>query len=394
MYYNEKDLRNAMNTEAYRDSNHPDHEKVTRLVKQGYDNLYPDDDRNEHPEKYYVWRTVGDNRVRSSHAQREGEVFAWDNPPEGGHPGQDYNCRCRAEPYEPPEDYYWEEKEADIGWQIKNQVKHVDDSPFADDKRIEQGKTDNDKKKEEENNYEEYEEDDYEDSYDEDDKFELFNVKEDITILGVLDKLVQSLLPVSTAHVDTLNEKNAFTELLKDKGKPLVKDKNKILKEIIQENSFIGHHNIDEKRHIVFDGKNLKLIENDVVINSIPAVSGKNGFQDSSSQKMKNKGPIPEGVYLVKQKQLQSIKDISSYDRLKGKFGFGTWPWLETAWGESRVWLLPANETNTYGRTGFSIHGGSFPVSIGCIDLTKRINDFKDWFTSGNKDVILNVDYK
>ena len=26
-------------------------------------------------------------------------MFSWDNPPAGGHPGTDYNCRCRAEPY-------------------------------------------------------------------------------------------------------------------------------------------------------------------------------------------------------------------------------------------------------------------------------------------------------
>ena len=28
-------------------------------------------------------------------------VFNWHVPPEGGHPGEDYNCRCWAEPYEP-----------------------------------------------------------------------------------------------------------------------------------------------------------------------------------------------------------------------------------------------------------------------------------------------------
>lgn len=45
----------------------------------------------------YIWRTTGDNKVRSSHAERDGKVFSWDLPPEGGHPGEDYNCRCRAE---------------------------------------------------------------------------------------------------------------------------------------------------------------------------------------------------------------------------------------------------------------------------------------------------------
>lgn len=33
------------------------------------------------------------------------------------------------------------------------------------------------------------------------------------------------------------------------------------------------------------------------------------------------------------------------------------------SWGESRVWLEPAKETNLYGCSGFSIHGGAVPGS-------------------------------
>lgn len=46
----------------------------------------------------YTWRTARDERVRPVHADREGEIFSWDDPPEGGAVGQDYNCRCVAEP--------------------------------------------------------------------------------------------------------------------------------------------------------------------------------------------------------------------------------------------------------------------------------------------------------
>lgn len=46
----------------------------------------------------YVWNTVRDNRVREEHAQRHGETYAWDEPPEDGHPGEAINCRCFAEP--------------------------------------------------------------------------------------------------------------------------------------------------------------------------------------------------------------------------------------------------------------------------------------------------------
>lgn len=47
----------------------------------------------------YVWRTVGDERVRDSHREKEGKKFSWDDPPaDTGHPGEDYQCRCYAEP--------------------------------------------------------------------------------------------------------------------------------------------------------------------------------------------------------------------------------------------------------------------------------------------------------
>lgn len=50
---------------------------------------------------HYIWRTRGDGRVRSSHAENDGKVFAWDNSPPTGHPGEAPGCRCTAEPYTP-----------------------------------------------------------------------------------------------------------------------------------------------------------------------------------------------------------------------------------------------------------------------------------------------------
>lgn len=47
----------------------------------------------------YTWRTVGDDRVRDTHVANDGKVFDWDDPPsQTGHPGDDINCRCWAEP--------------------------------------------------------------------------------------------------------------------------------------------------------------------------------------------------------------------------------------------------------------------------------------------------------
>lgn len=57
----------------------------------------------------YRWRTMRDLRVTGrpgglypdahpSHWAREGKIYSWDDPPEGGHPKQRVRCRCYAEP--------------------------------------------------------------------------------------------------------------------------------------------------------------------------------------------------------------------------------------------------------------------------------------------------------
>jgi SPP1 gp7 family putative phage head morphogenesis protein len=54
----------------------------------------------------YIWRTSRDERVRESHRELEGTEHRWDDPPttsEGRtvHPGEDFQCRCTAEPVIP-----------------------------------------------------------------------------------------------------------------------------------------------------------------------------------------------------------------------------------------------------------------------------------------------------
>lgn len=39
--------------------------------------------------------------MRDSHTDYDDQVFRWDEPPAGGHPGQAHNCRCYAEPVAP-----------------------------------------------------------------------------------------------------------------------------------------------------------------------------------------------------------------------------------------------------------------------------------------------------
>lgn len=66
----------------------------------------------------YIWRTTGDNRVRgktnpqpgkANHYALKDRYFKWDTPPDIGdgrtlHPGEDYLCRCYAEPAFDPGD--------------------------------------------------------------------------------------------------------------------------------------------------------------------------------------------------------------------------------------------------------------------------------------------------
>jgi SPP1 gp7 family putative phage head morphogenesis protein len=49
----------------------------------------------------YIWRSQDDAKVRDSHAEYDDQVFRWDDPPAGGHPGEAYHCRCYAEPIAP-----------------------------------------------------------------------------------------------------------------------------------------------------------------------------------------------------------------------------------------------------------------------------------------------------
>lgn len=54
----------------------------------------------------YIWRSQDDSRVRNLHAEHDDRVFDWDDPPEGGHPGEAPGCRCHAQPFLPDEPEY------------------------------------------------------------------------------------------------------------------------------------------------------------------------------------------------------------------------------------------------------------------------------------------------
>jgi len=48
---------------------------------------------------HFVWNTVGDDRVRDSHDDIDGQTFSWaEGAPGGIRPGSEINCRCSATP--------------------------------------------------------------------------------------------------------------------------------------------------------------------------------------------------------------------------------------------------------------------------------------------------------
>ncbi len=53
-------------------------------------------------EKYFIWRTKMDGKVRAEHVKFEGKIYRKDKPPTSYMPGTSHNCRCTAEPVPDP----------------------------------------------------------------------------------------------------------------------------------------------------------------------------------------------------------------------------------------------------------------------------------------------------
>ena len=119
-------------------------------------------------------------------------------------------------------------------------------------------------------------------------------------------------------------------------------------------------------------------MDNGSAVFSAPAVSGRplaDGSFDYSvaRQKMGSTGPIPAGNYNINPQATQWWTSQSFTTRTAAFLGLvgvkaGSWPGGLFAWGVARTWITP-NGADVYGRSGFTIHGGTSPGSAGCIDL-------------------------
>lgn len=143
-----------------------------------------------------------------------------------------------------------------------------------------------------------------------------------------------------------------------------------------------------------FNGSTLTWIRGGRPMKSYPAVSGRSGFQSGAHQSLKNKGPLPQGKWFVRQSEYQKMPSRSWIEELAAELGRTAWPGGVSAWGRNRIWLHPKPGTKTYERSGFSIHGGDSPGSAGCIDLTNSMPAFVQEFRKTGKDLELEVIYR
>ncbi len=123
------------------------------------------------------------------------------------------------------------------------------------------------------------------------------------------------------------------------------------------------------KISLKFDGKTLQAFGTRKPM-LFPAVSGKRnekGVFDYSNerQRIAYQGPIPAGEYWIQPSQLWENNWLKS--RLVSP---------RAAWGNFRLTIHPYPGTQTHGRGGFFLHGGTAPGSAGCIDLVARIDQF------------------
>lgn len=143
-----------------------------------------------------------------------------------------------------------------------------------------------------------------------------------------------------------------------------------------------------------FNGRELVLRENGKPILNWPAVYGRAGRQSPEFQTRRGQGPLPEGEYQFKVGGLQRYDEIGSLQKALGTVDAGRWPGGQRSWGRYRFWLTPAPGTETFARSGFSIHGGSTPGSAGCIDLTDEMDEFAGLMTAlGQDEIKVRVDY-
>ncbi len=181
---------------------------------------------------------------------------------------------------------------------------------------------------------------------------------------------------------------------------------NLTIEDIAKANKIKDPNKINVGQQIILPGQNIELQFNlkelkvydktysiDIPGLSWQGTSGRDGYQKPEFQSKKDKGPIPEGSYMVDPANTQKWNNISTFQKAIANIARGEWRGGTNSWGNIRTWITPMDGTNTYGRANFSIHGGKTPGSAGCIDLTSKNDSFHNWLKSYGNPIELNVKY-
>jgi hypothetical protein len=164
---------------------------------------------------------------------------------------------------------------------------------------------------------------------------------------------------------------------------------------------------VDPDDPLLFNQKGLQRVDaNGNVLENFGGVSGNGelrsdtpGLSAPNASQVPNQGPIPEGNYTVDPRSIQSFSNLSPSQRWASWRSALTqdrsapWHFGPPAWGYERVAIQPLAGTNTFGRGGFFVHGGWFPGSSGCIDLSGNASAFFTWLRQQPGPVPLSVRY-
>jgi len=138
--------------------------------------------------------------------------------------------------------------------------------------------------------------------------------------------------------------------------------------------------------HLEFDGKALRWKDPTGKVRWFWAgYSGRPGSMTCTrDQAFEDYGPIPEGLYTVGPESIIVFAKLSWYRRLKYRYG---------AWGSAAAPCIPRSGTDTRGRRGFHIHGGTIPGSAGCIDVLAQDKDVMGKLRRYGRRIELRVKY-
>lgn len=161
-----------------------------------------------------------------------------------------------------------------------------------------------------------------------------------------------------------------------------------------------------------FDGKNLAWYENNRPVKYWQAMSGQPDYQSAKYTNVRDKGPIPQGNYILRKGTGQEYDNnlIHKLNRRLVRYGndknnnsiaswvargvsLDDWTVAPVSWGHQRVPIQPLKNTDTFGRDSMYVHGGESFGSGGCIDTAKGMKDFYKDYKRYNEDIPLEIKY-